>query len=142
VSAESFFERWYVKWAIVLTVGVTLAFISYQRITDPQPRLERAKEESVVLEARVVLHSYVMPVGALELVDALAKDHKVGDSYVWPNEAGFEVSGFYRRDSGDHWHPFLMQLDQDSELISLSVGDGNERLLGLSSQDPQFLARP
>lgn len=96
----------------------------------------------MVLESRQILLSYVFPEGELRLVDPLAPDRKVGKSYVWPVEGGWEVSGYYRRDDNDHWHPYLMNLDSELGLQSLAVRDSNERLIGMSAQDDRFSAVP
>ena len=94
------------------------------------------------MEARLHLVSYVLPGGELQLVDPLAPDRKVGKTYIWPVDDGWEVSGFYRRSAQDPWHPFLMSLDASSALTSLAVKDSNERLIGMSAQDPNFSAVP
>jgi len=96
----------------------------------------------VVLAAREILNSYVIPGGDLQRVDPLSPDRKIGKSYVWPVEGGWDVSGFYRRDDNDNWHPFLMSLDESIELRSLAVRDSNERLMGMSVQDQKFSAVP
>jgi len=132
----------YLRWIVAFSVGLVLALLAFQRATDPEPARQRAIEESVVYEARQILVSYVLPGGDLQLVDPLAPDRKVGKTYVWPNEDGWDVSGYYRRDENDVWHPFLMNLDASSQLISLAVKDGNDRLIGMSAQDTKFSAVP
>jgi len=130
------------SWIVALTVGLLLAFYSFERISDPEPRMRRAEEEAVVLAARELLQSYVAPGGELELTDPLQPNRKVGKVYVYPTEAGWEVSGHYRRNESDIWHPYLMSLNDKVELTNLAVKDANERLLGLSTQDPKFSAVP
>lgn len=93
-------------------------------------------------ESRQILISYVFPEVEMQLVDPLAPDRKVGKSYIWPVEGGWEVSGYYRRDESDHWHPYLMNLDSAFGLRSLAVRDGNQRLIGMSAQDDRFSAVP
>jgi len=131
-----------ISWVIALSVGLLLALFSFERISDPEPRAQRAEEEAVVLAAREILQSYVSPGAELLLVDPLDTNRKVGKVYIYPTEAGWEVSGHYRRDANDTWHPYLMSLDNAVKLVNLAVSDSNERLLGLSSQDSKFSAVP
>ncbi len=127
---------------VAVTVGLVLALYSYQRITDPEPGLQRAIEEAIVMVARDILQSYVSPRNLIEIVDAVSPASKVGKSYVYPTDDGWELSGHYRRDENDRWHPYLMLLNGDAGLKSLAVQDGNDRLIGMSAQDPKFSAVP
>lgn len=127
---------------IALTAGLILALYAYQRVTDPEPRLQRAREEAVVISARDILQSYVAPGRNLEIVDPLSPNRKVGKDYVWPDGEGWEVSGHYRRNEDDPWHPYLMALDREAGLKSLAVKDANDRLIGMSVRDPKFSAIP
>jgi hypothetical protein len=132
----------YMQWIVAIAVGVIVSLLVFERVTDPEPTLQKVIEEAVVMEARLLLLSYVLPGGELQLVDPLAPDRKVGKTYIWPVESGWEVSGFYRRDQQDRWHPFLMNLDASSQLTLLAVQDSNERLIGMSARDPKFSAVP
>jgi len=127
---------------VALAVGLVLALYAYQRVTDPEPGLQRAREEAIVMVARDILQSYVSPGNAIEIVDAVSPASKVGKSYVGPTDDGWELSGHYRRDENDRWHPYLMALNADAGLKSLAVQDGNDRLIGMSAQDPKFSAVP
>lgn len=131
-----------VRWLVAIALGLVLALYAFNRVTDPEPRLQRAREEAVVMTAREILQSYVAPTGQIELVDPLAANRKVGKVYVYPTDTGWDISGHYRRDPGDSWHPFLMSLDLQGELVSLAVKDSHERLIGMSAQDPRFSAVP
>jgi len=132
----------YIQWIVAIAVGVVLSLLAFQRVTDPEPARQKLIEEGVVMEARLLLTSYVLPGGELQLVDPLAPDRKIGKVYIWPLDDGWEVSGYYRRNAQDPWHPFLMNLDAESSLTSLAVKDSNERLIGMSAQDPNFSAVP
>jgi hypothetical protein len=132
----------YMQWIVAIAVGVIVSLLVFERATDPEPTLQKAIEEAVVMEARLLLLSYVLPGGELQLVDPLAPDRKVGKTYIWPVQSGWEVSGYYRRDQQDPWHPFLMNLDASSQLTLLAVKDSNERLIGMSARDPKFSAVP
>ena len=127
---------------VALALGLILALYAYQRITDPEPRRQRAREESVVLSARDLLQSYVAPRQALQIVDPLSPNRKVGKVYIYPAGGGWELSGHYRRGGDDDWHPYLMSLTGEAGLKSLAVRDADDRLIGMSSQDPKFSAVP
>jgi hypothetical protein len=125
-----------------LSIGLLLALYAYHRVTDPEPARQRAIEEAVVLAARGELRSYVAPGAETQIVDPLSPNSKVGKVYIYPTGDGWEISGHYRRNESDNWHPFLMALDAEAALVSLTVRDGNGRLLSLSAQDPKFTAIP
>lgn len=131
-----------VRPVVAATLGLILALYAYQRVNDPEPALQRAKEEKVVMVARAILQSYVAPGENLEIVDPVSPNRKVGKTYIYPAGDGWEVSGHYRRDDADPWHPYLMSLDSGAELESLAVRDANDRLIGMSSQDLKFSAVP
>jgi hypothetical protein len=103
-------------------VGILAAFFAYKWISDPAPRAERQLEEAVVMAARQQLTS-TLASGDVELVDPLATNRRAGKSYVYRGDGGWEVSGFYRREEGDRWHPFLMKLDASLLLVHLKVQD-------------------
>ena len=127
---------------VAVAIGLVLALYSYQRVTDPEPGLQKAREEGIVMVARDILQSYVSPGNPIEIVDALSPASKVGKVYIYPTDDGWELSGHYRRDESDRWHPYLMALNADAGLKSVAVQDGNDRLIGMSAQDPKFSAVP
>lgn len=132
----------YIRWFVAIGVGIVLSLFAYEKVTDPEPERRRLIETAVVLDARELLASYVLPGGGLQLVDPLSPNRKIGKTYLWPNAEGWEVSGFYRRNANDRWHPYLMNLDSAAQLKTLAVRDSNERLIGMSAQDPKFSAVP
>ncbi len=127
---------------VAVTFGLILSLYAYQRVNDPEPARQRAIEEGLVMSARDILGSYVMPGNQIEVVDPLAPDSKVGKVFIAPTSTGWEIAGHYRRDEADPWHPYLMMLDVEGGLESLAVRDGNDRLIGMSAQDPKFSAGP
>ncbi len=127
---------------VALAVGLVLALYAYQRVTDPEPALQKVREEGIVMLARDILQSYVSPGNAIEIVDPVSPARKVGKVYIYPTDDGWELSGYYRRDENDRWHPYLMTLNEEAGLESLAVQDGNDRLIGMSAQDPRFSAVP
>ncbi len=120
-------------------VGFAVAFVAFKWITNPAPRAERQLEESVVLAARQLL-SETLSIDGIEVVDPLLTNRKVGKTYVYRSESGWEVSGFYRRPDGDRWHPFLMALDESRALVRLKVGDRD--LIERAATDPRLEAVP
>ena len=104
------------------SVGLIIAFLSYQWIADTGPRVERQEQERVVIASRQHLLA-MLNLGQLEVVDPLSPDRVVGKAYVYPASDGWEVSGFYRRDEQDLWHPYLVTLDASTELVHLKISD-------------------
>ena len=122
----------------VLT-GLAVAVLAFQWISDPAPRAERAQQEAVVQISRALLQNVVAS-GDLEIVDPLAPDRKVGKAYVYAEPPGWAVSGYYRRDQGDDWHPYLMTLDEGLELQRLKIRD--DALLGRAASDARLEVSP
>lgn len=120
-----------------LGVGLLVAFLSYQWITDPAPRAERQLEEAVVLDAR---NHLIVQLGVRDIIDPLAPNRKVGKSYVYRAGTGWEVSGYYRRDDKDRWHAFLMSLDDARNITLLKVQDSE--LAERASEDSMLEVSP
>jgi hypothetical protein len=116
-----------------LGVGLLVAFLSYQWITNPAPREERLLEEAVVLDAR---NHLIVQLGVRQIIDPLAPNRKIGKSYVYRAGTGWEVSGYYRRDDNDRWHAFLMSLDDARNITMLKVQD--EALVERANEDPML----
>jgi hypothetical protein len=116
-------------------VGLVVAVLSYRWLVDPQPRVERLKQEQVVLESRALLSSIIAS-GQLDIVDPLAPDRKVGKVYIYPSTNGWEVSGYYRRDATDLWHPYLIRLDAELALLHLKISDQDPMLTERGGSDP------
>ncbi len=108
--------------AFGLGVGLLVAFMAFKWITNPEPRAERQLEETVVAASRQHLEATLANSSA-ELVDPLSPDRKVGKTYVYRAGDGWEVSGYYRRDEDDRWHPYLMTLDASHAMTQLKVQD-------------------
>jgi hypothetical protein len=127
---------------VAVTVGLILALYAFERVTDPEPAIRRAREEAIVMSARDTLRSYVALGEDMEIVDPVSPNSKVGKVYIYPADQGWEISGHYRRNEDDPWHPYLMALDSDAGLRSLAVRDANDELIGVSHRDPKFSAVP
>jgi len=120
-------------------IGLLVAFLSYQWITNPTPRAERRLEETTVVAARQHLQR-TLAIGAIEIVDPVAPSRKIGKTYVYRAGDGWEVSGYYRRGEGDRWHPFLMSLGSSLAIVSLKVQDAE--LVEHAVNDPLLDAVP
>jgi len=128
----------------VLVVAVAVAFLSYRWITNPEPRAERALQESAVMAAREAIRSAVAA-NSIEIVDPLATNRRVGKAYIYRNgdkvdDRGWTVSGYYRRDENDRWHPFLMTLSAELAVEHLKVKDGDQEMIERAENDPKFEA--
>ena len=105
-----------------LSIGLIVAVFAFQWITDPAPRAQRAAEEQAVTAARGLLREAVGSPD-IEIVDPLAPNRKVGKVYVYAETPGWAISGHYRRDKDDRWHPYLLQLTANHELHALKADD-------------------
>ena len=104
--------------------------------------MQRAREEAVVMQARSILLQYVASSDELQIVDPLAPDRKIGKVFIYPTDDGWEVSGYYRRDADDSWHPWLMRLDSNAGLSSLSVKDGSTEMMRRAAGDARLTVQP
>lgn len=123
-------------------VGLSVSYCSYQWITDPDRAERRAVEEGVVRESRRILESYVADTGGIEISDALSRVREAGKVYVFPLADGWELSGQYRRTSEDKWHAYLMTLDRDVRLVSLSIADEDPALQEQAAEDSKLMVSP
>ena len=109
--------------AFAFGVGLLVSFCSYQWISNPERAEQRAIEEAVVRESRLILESVVSNGVQLEISDPLNRVREAGKVYIYPLDEGWELSGQYRRRGEQRWHPYLMVLDGASSLVSLHVQD-------------------
>lgn len=122
-----------------LTVGLAVALYSYHWVTNPGPRAARAAEEQAVEASRELLRSLV-PSDSLEIVDPLSPNRKVGKVYVYAEGPGWAVSGYYRRSEKGRWHPYLLSLGKDRELVRMKVKDAT--LVDAAAADPRLEVIP
>jgi hypothetical protein len=124
-----------------LVIGLLVALASYQWITNSEGRVERVVQESVVEASRGQLKS-VIGSASLEIVDPLSPNRKVGKVYVYPEGDNWAVSGYYRRDENDRWHPYLMMLKADLSLSFLKLQDRDQGLIERAREDPLLEISP
>jgi hypothetical protein len=124
-----------------LGVGLLVAVFSYRWLVDSQPREERQLQERVVLESRDLLRE-IIAAGPLVIVDPLAPARKVGKVYIYPAAVGWEISGYYRRNENDLWHPYLVQLDENLVLTQLKISDQDPALIERGKNDPLLEVMP
>lgn len=127
---------------VAFSIGVALAIYVFHLATDPERGDQRAEEEAIVHAARDVLLRYIGADGTLEIVDPLAPNRAIGKTYVYPANGGHEVSGHYRRGETGAWHPFLLRLDADGQLVELAVRDADGGLRRRAAGDPRLSIRP
>lgn len=124
-----------------LAVGFLVAWMSYSWVTNPGGRTERAIQEAVVLESRLIVTD-ATGIAALEFVDPVAANRRVGKAYVFPEADGWSVSGYYRRDENDRWHAWLLSLNAERKMLSLKVQDTDEGLIDRASANPLLEVSP
>lgn len=129
--------RW-LRLALAFAFGLAVSLIVYDRATDVERGQRRAREEAAVYAARELLVRHVGQGAKLRIVDPLAPHRAIGKSYVYPAGGGYQVSGFYRREESDRWHPFLLTLAEDLSLSALSVRDDDEALRQRTAADPRL----
>jgi hypothetical protein len=105
-----------------LGVGLVVATLAFQWITDPEPRARRQAEEQAVQASRVLLREAVGQEN-IEIVDPLSPNRKVGKVYVYAETPGWAVSGHYRRSEDGRWYPYLMHLTEALEMHALKADD-------------------
>lgn len=131
-----------IRVVVALAIGIVLALYGYDRVTDPFPHQQRVQEEEVVVQARDILKNIVAPNSALQFVDPMRPDRKIGKVYIYPTDDGWEVSGHYRRGEQDPWHPWLMSVNASMQLQNLSVRDKDPQLVALAAENPRFSTSP
>lgn len=125
------------SYIFAFAVGISLSIYSFRVITDPQPALERAREEAAVNASREILSDQIGNPN-LAIVDPLAPDRVVGKTYIYPGENGWQVSGYYRRDGEQRWHPYLMTMDENLRLVQMSVSDTDQTLQRRAASEPRL----
>jgi hypothetical protein len=118
--------------------GLLVSWCSYQWASNPERAEQRAHEEAIVREGRLILADYVALGSELELSDPLERVREAGKVYIYPIPAGWEISGQYRRAGDSRWRPYLMQVDERARLISLAVDDPDPALAARAAGDDRF----
>ena len=118
-------------------VGLAVAVWSYQWITDADRRDERVQQERAVLVARDLLASSLR-LEDPEIVDPVSPQRRVGKAYIYRTGAGWEVSGYYRRNEADEWHAYLLTLAADNSVKHLKVQDTSGEIAELATSDPRL----
>ena len=124
-----------------IAVGLIVAGLSFQWIMDSGRREQRVEQENVVAVSRTALIGK-LAIGDVEFVDPLAPQRKVGKVYIFPLANGWEISGYYRRNDDDQWHPYLLTLSATLSLASLKVKDSDAGLSQMAAMDPTLEVLP
>jgi hypothetical protein len=126
-----------IRLVVAFAFGIAIAYGSYQWISDAERPARRVEEEAVAMAARDILGSYVTDEN-LEISDAIDRVREAGKVYLFPTTEGWELSGHYSRPDEKQWHAWLMALDSNVTLVSLSVRDTHADLVRLAESDPKF----
>tara|TARA_B100001059_G_C17743375_1_gene532920 strand:+ start:818 stop:1219 length:402 start_codon:yes stop_codon:yes gene_type:complete len=110
------------KFIFAVIIGFIVAVSSFNWIVNPEGREERILQIAAVESARAHIMGLVESKD-IELVDPLSPNRKVGKVYIYPEGNIWSISGFYRRNNDDVWHPYLMMLSENHNLISLKLKD-------------------
>ena len=102
-------------------IGFAVSYYAYKWAVDPAPRLQRQTEEKIVSYARKSFFQLLELTEQTKVIDPLNPDRKVGKTYLASSENGWQVSGFFRRDDLEHWYPWLMNLDNDLNIVELRI---------------------
>ncbi|MEM7502181.1 MAG: hypothetical protein AAF417_09070 [Pseudomonadota bacterium] len=124
-----------------VSIGLLVAWYAYDRASDPQPTIERQRQEALVLEARSHLQRLLALDDEAEVVDPLAPNRVAGKVYIYPEASNWQVSGFYRRAEGTEWLPWLMRLDEAGELRELKLPVAEPRAAQLAVEDPRIVVQ-
>ena len=106
-----------------LTIGFVLSWFVYQSTIKPPYQAQRKLEEQIVTKANFLLIEKLGLPADIEVIDPVNADKDVGKTYISPENKKWQVSGYYRRNELDEWHPWLMNLDESYNLTGLSVQD-------------------
>ena len=120
------------------SVGILLSVYAYRVVTNPEPAQQRAREEAAVMASRAIVADILSAHESLEIVDPLAPDRVVGKTYIYPAADGWDISGHYRRNARDQWHPYLVSLDENLQLRSFSARDAAADLVERAATDPRL----
>ncbi len=104
-----------------LAVGSFVAWWAYTFNPTPDERAQRDVEEAMVMRARAAVSETLGGGEDLQIVDPLNPNRVAGKVYVYPVETGYEVSGYYRRQVGTFWMPWLVRLNDGGEVIEVSA---------------------
>ncbi len=107
-------------------IGLTVSYFSYEWAVNPEPRLQRQKEEKIVIKSRRSFLHLLELTEKTRIIDPLNPDRKVGKTYLSPSDSGWQISGYFRRNEDERWRPWLMSLDNELNVIELRLqGDKN-----------------
>ncbi len=81
-------------------------------------------------------------IDSLEIADPLSPNRRAGKAYVYAEGDGWAVSGYYRRNENDRWHPYLMMLGTDQSLSYLKLKDRDQQLIERAASDPLLEISP
>ena len=116
-----------VQIVFAIIVGLSLSSIVYFSTISPDSQKQRATEETVVLEAEKLFFILLELPDSSEIISPINENRDVGKTYIYPTvNGGWQVSGYFRTSQGEEWNPWLMNLDENINVIELKVQSRKE----------------
>jgi hypothetical protein len=112
---------------------------TYRNVYEPISANQRDDEIQIIHITRSIIKNYIDISPDIEIIDPLNPNRKIGKSYIFPSDNGWEISGYYKKTDYDNWHPWLISLNSVNELVSIAVKDDNPRINKKSIEDPFLL---
>ena len=129
----------FLKIIIFLILFIAALIYTYKNVYEPISVNQRGDEIQIIHITRSIIKSYIDISPDIEIIDPLNPNRKIGKSYIFPSDNGWEISGYYKKTDYDNWHPWLISLNSVNELVSITVKDDNLRINKKSIEDPFLL---
>ena len=129
----------FLKIIIFLILFIAALTYTYRNVYEPISVNQRGDEIQIIHITRSIIKSYIDISPDIEIIDPLNPNRKIGKSYIFPSDNGWEISGYYKKTDYDNWHPWLISLNSVNELVSITVKDDNLRINKKSIEDPFLL---
>lgn len=124
---------------IFLMLSIAALTYTYRNVYEPISVNQRGGEIQIIHITRSIIKSYIDISSDIKIIDPLNPNRKIGKSYIFPSDNGWEISGYYKKTDHDNWHPWLISLNSANELVSITVKDDSPRIKKKSIEDPFLL---
>ena len=124
---------------IFLILFIAAITYTYRKVYEPISVNQREDEIQIIHITRSIIKSYIDISSDIEIIDPLNPNRKIGKSYIFPSDNGWEISGYYKKSGHDNWHPWLISLNSANELVSIAVKDDDSGINKKSIEDPFLL---
>tara|TARA_B100001105_G_scaffold50458_1_gene38034 strand:+ start:208 stop:618 length:411 start_codon:yes stop_codon:yes gene_type:complete len=126
----------FLKIIIFLILFIAALTYTYRNVYEPISVNQRGGEIQIIHITRSIIKSYIDISSDIKIIDPLNPNRKIGKSYIFPSDNGWEISGYYKKTDRDNWHPWLISLNSTNELVSIAVKDDSPRIKKKSIEDP------